>query len=342
LVTPGNVLRVGLIGAGLQGKRHAAAMKQSAETELVVVVDVNDNAAQALAREMGCEVAHDWTMVVARDDINAVVVCTPPNLHAPISIAASRNGKHVLCEKSLARNPDEAAEMVSAASENDVMLMCGFNLRHHPGIRQARKWVDEGVIEELSFIRCRYGIGGRPGYDKESRADPEIAGGGQLMDQGMHIIDLSRWFLGEFTEATGFLSTSFWDVAPLEDNAFVLLRTASGQIASFHVSWAQWKNLFSFEVFGTDGYITVEGLGGSYGIERAVVGKREFLKPFREEIIEFRGEDLSLFDQWQEFVAAVREKREPVASGNDGLQAIKIAYAIYESARSGRVVKFRA
>ncbi len=161
------------------------------------------------------------------------------------------------------------------------------------------------------------------------------------MDQGMHALDLSRWFLGDFSEAVGFLSTNFWDMAPLEDNAFVLLRTEKRQTVSLHVSWTQWKNLFSFELFGRDGYIVVEGLGGSYGTERAVLGTRAFLEPFREEIIEYRGEDRSWYEQWQEFVSAIRENREPLSSGYNGLQALRLAYAIYESARKSRVVKLK-
>lgn len=334
-------LRIGLIGAGLQGRRRATALNQFDDTKLVVVADVNYSAAGLLADEMGCEAANDWEGVVSREDIGMVIVCTPPHLHKPICIEALKKGKHVLCEKPLARNPEEAREIVDAARQNGVKLKCGFNLRHHPGIQQAREWFDQGVIGELCFIRCRYGIGGRPGYDKEWRAELEIAGGGQLMDQGMHALDLSRWFMGEFSEASGFLSTTFWDVAPLEDNAFALLRTEKRRVASIHVSWTQWKNLFSFELFGRDGYITVEGLGGGYGTEHAILGRRAFLKPFREEIVEFRGEDRSWREEWREFVSAVSDNREPSGSGYDGLQAINLAYAVYESAQKGCVVKVK-
>ncbi len=159
------------------------------------------------------------------------------------------------------------------------------------------------------------------------------------MDQGMHALDLARWFLGDFTEVFGFLQTAFWDIAPLEDNAFALLRTRKGQVATIHVSWTQWRNLFSLEIFGKDGYITVEGLGGSYGTEKASLGKREFLKPFREEVIEFRGEDRSWQEEWMEFVNAIKENREPLGNGSDGIEALKLAYAIYESARENRVAR---
>jgi len=327
---------MGLIGAGLQAQRRARALKGA---ELAIIAAADWDEAKRLADEVGCQATANWQEVVAKADVEVVIVCTPPHLHAPISIAAMKAGKHVLCEKPLARVLEEAEEMVSVARETRMKLKCGFNLRHHRGIHQAREWLDQGAIGDPGFIRCRYGICGRPGYEKDWRADREIAGGGQLMDQGMHILDLSRWFMGEFREAFGFLSTQFWDIAPLEDNAFALLRTEKGQVASLHASWTQWKNLFSFELFGQDGYIIVEGLGGSYGTERAILGKRAFLEPFREETIEFRGEDPSLSEEWQEFVAAIAEDREPLGNGYDGLQALKLAYAVYESAEKGCVVK---
>lgn len=331
-------MRIGIVGAGLQGKRRALALKPS-QDELVLVADTDLPRAKLLAGEMKCEATDSWEDAVRRKNIDVIFVCTPPHLHAPISIAALKAGKHVLCEKPLARNYEEGKQIVDAAGENGVKLKCGFNLRHHPGIIQARKWFDQGIIGELCFIRCRYGIGGRPGFDKEWRADPEISGGGQLMDQGIHLLDLSRWFMGEFSEASGFLSTSFWDIAPVEDNAFALLRTKKGEVASLHASWTQWKNLFSFELFGKDGYIVVEALGGGYGTERAILGKRAFLEPFKEEIIEFRGEDRSWHDEWREFVSAINDQREPLGNGYDGLQAVKLAGAIYESARRGGVVR---
>ena len=331
-------MRVGIIGAGIQGKRRAQALKQCGD-ELVIVADTYLEQAKLLADEMGCEATDDWKQVMARGNVETIVVCTPPNLHLPISIAAINRGKHILCEKPLALNPEEARKIVDAACENGARLKCGFNLRHHLGIQKAREWLAQGVIGELSFIRCRYGIGGRPEYEKEWRAKVEISGGGQLMDQGQHVIDLSRWFLGEFSQVFGFLSTFFWDIAPLEDNAFVLLRTEKGQVASLHVSGTQWKNFFSFELFGQDGYIAIEGLGGSYGMERAILGKRAFLEPFQEQIVEFRGEDPSWREEWREFISAINENREPLGNGYDGLQALRLAYATYESAHKGCLVK---
>ena len=331
-------MNIGIIGAGLQGKRRAQAIKQSNSGRLMAVADVNRNNAMSLVGN-GIDVYNNWQEIISRKDIDVIIICTPPNLHAAISLAAMKKGKHVLCEKPLAMNAVEAGEMVETARSNQVKLKCGFNHRHHPGMKQIKTWIDQGIIGELVNIRCVYGIGGRPGYDKEWRADASISGGGQLMDQGMHLLDLCRWYLGEFDEAVGYLATSFWKMAPLEDNVFALLRTQRGQIASLHASWTQWKNLFRFEVTGQDGYTIVDGLGGSYGVERAILGKRAFLEPFREEIIEFRGPDNSWNEEWQEFIASIKENREPLANGWDGLQALRISEAIYRAAQTRESVK---
>jgi len=337
--TKNDSLRVGIIGAGLQGGRRAPVLKQFPNTELVIVASAYLNAAQKLATDAKCEATDRWQDVIERDDVNVVIVCTPPNLHAEISIAAMKRDKHVLCEKPLTRTIEEAEAMIKAARTNDVILKCGFNQRHHPGIQKAKEWSDKGMIGELDFIRCRYGICGRPGYEKEWRADPTVVSGGQLMEQGIHAIDLFRWFLGEFEEVTGFTSTRYWDIAPLEDNAFALFRTAKGQIASLHSTLTQWKNVFSFEIFGQDGYILVDGLGGSYGTEQVTIGKKTFYDPFKDETTEFRGGDRSWYEEWKEFVAAIEEKREPLGNGYDGLEALRLVNAVYESATNHCVVK---
>lgn len=333
-------MRVGIIGAGLQGRRRAPVLREFPDTELVVIGAAHLDAAHRLAERMGgCEVVEGWEPMVERQDLDAVIVCTPPHLHAEISVSAMRRGMHVLCEKPLTRTLEEAQGMLASARETGVTLKCGFNHRHHPGIQQAREWLDSGAIAEPLSIRCRYGIGGRPGYEKEWRADPKIVGGGQLMEQGIHAVDLSRWFLGDFAEVSAFTANHFWKTEPLEDNAFALYRTGSGAVAFIHSSLTQWKNLFSFELFGRDGYIAVEGLGGGYGTERAILGKRDFTAPFSEEVVEFRGEDRSWREEWKEFIAAIKDGREPLGNGEDGLEAMRLVHAAYQSATTNMVTR---
>jgi predicted dehydrogenase len=334
----GSELRIGIVGAGLQGGRRAPVLREFPEVKLAVISSEHYDHAAMLASRVGCEAEEGLEAVVARGDLDIVVVCTPPHLHAEITIASLESGKHVLCEKPLARTENEARAMVEVARKSGKVLKCGFNHRHHPGIRQVRRWVDEGEIGDIMFLRCRYGICGRPGYEEEWRADPRIVAGGQLMEQGVHAIDLFRWFLGDPAEVSALIDTSFWSATPLEDNAFVLLRSIRGQVASLHSSLTQWKNLFSFEIFGRDGYSIVEGLGGGYGTERAVLGKRDFHAPFAEQVIEYRGEDRSWYEEWKEFLAAITQEREPLGNAIDGLRALQIANAAYAAAREGKSI----
>jgi predicted dehydrogenase len=239
----------------------------------------------------------------------------------------------------LGRNAREAAAMVQAAARYRRILKVGFNHRYHPAVWQAREMAQSGKIGPLMYIRAAYGHGGRPGYDQEWRGNLELAGGGELLDQGVHIVDLCRWFLGEFVQVSGMLGNWFWKIAPLEDNGFALMRTGAGQIATLHTSWTQWKNLFRFEVFGQDGYMLVEGLGGSYGTQRLTLGlRRPESGPPDQQTWEFPGPDVSWQAEWHEFKAAIDEEREPLGSGQDGYQAARIIDAIYESAKSGGVV----
>jgi predicted dehydrogenase len=329
-------MRIAIIGAGLQGNRRAQALIGLPDTELVIVTAKEHSSADPLARRMQCDAGAGWEDVVRRRDIDVVVVCTPPDSHAAITIAALDAGKHVLCEKPLARTIAEAETMVAAAREKGLVLKCGFNHRHHPGVMSAKKRFDSGAIGSPIFLRAVYGICGRPGYEKEWRADPKITSGGQVMEQGIHVIDLFRWFLGEIEDVTGVVETSCWPIAPLEDNAFVVCRAGAGVSASLHSSLTQWKNIFSFEVYGKEGYLAVEGLGGGYGTEKLTTGKTVFDRPFAYETTEFRGGDVSWKDEWLAFLNAIGSGAEPLGSGADGVEALRIVFAAYEAARVGR------
>jgi predicted dehydrogenase len=364
-------MKVGIVGCGLIGKRRASVIHQSASDEPIIVADIDESRAENLAAEMDCMATTNWREVVTRDDLNVVIVSTTNKFLMPVTVAALEHGKHVLCEKPLGRNYNEAQQMVESAWRAGVLLKTGFNHRHHPAILKAHELCSQGAIGPIIFIRAIYGHGGRPGYDKEWRADPDLAGGGELLDQGVHIVDLCRWFMGDFTEAFGHISTYYWNLGyfpsshnyqpsipsyepsaishlpptthhQLEDNAFVILRASDDRVAQFHTSWTQWKNRFSFEVFGKDGYIRVEGLGGSYGIEKLEVGKKHPDEgPPIEEVWNFPGPDLSWQAEWKEFSSAIKEKRQPMANGEDGLEAMRLIDAIYESARENRPIKIR-
>ena len=328
--------RVALVGAGRAGSHRAAAVAVDEASRLVAVCDVDETSARRLAAEHGALAHGDWRALAADDGIDLVVVSTPHHLLAEISVAALEAGRHVLCEKPLGRNAGEVEEVAAAAREHGRVLRAGYNHRFHPAVEGARRAAAEGSLGPLMFMRGRYGHGGRPGYDREWRSDATVSGGGELLDQGAHLVDLFLWILGcDFETVSAEAVTAFWDM-PVEDNAFALMRTTAGQIASLHVSWTQWKNLFSLEVFGRDGYAVAEGLGGSYGEERLVLGRRspEGGAP-KERLRRFPGPDRSWSREWKAFVDAVEGRPAPGADGEEALRTMRHLGRIYAGAREG-------
>ena len=181
------------------------------------------------------------------------------------------------------------------------------------------------------FIRARYGHGGRVGYDQEWRANPKLSGGGELIDQGVHLIDLAGIFLGEFTTVEGHAATYFWNM-PVDDNAFLSLRNAAGNTAWLHVSCSEWKNLFSLEIYGRDAKLHWEGLGGSYGMERLTCYKMlPQMGPPETTIWEFPRGDESWKIEMSEFFEDIKLKRTPVPGLKEARAALAVVEKIYKS-----------
>lgn len=320
------------------GRRRAATAHAHPESAVTLIYDEHAASAAELAAECGAAVAASQEELIAAD-LDIAVVATTHDALAPISTVALLAGKHVLCEKPLGRNPQEARQAVAAAEQSGRVLKVGYNHRYHPAIQKLHEVCTAGEIGPLLSIRARYGHGGRPGYDREWRTNPAQAGGGELLDQGAHLIDLAKWLLGDFAEVTGYAETHFWD-SPVEDNVYGLFRTAAGQIASLHASWTQWKNLFSFEVFGRDGYVSAEGLGGTYGPERAVVGRRNPQGGAPDsECFDYPGEDRSWELEWADFLRGLAGAGTPYSLGWEALETIEWIYRLYRAAAERRAVR---
>ena len=315
---------VAIVGCGLIGRKRAAAL---GDARLVACADVDRAVAEALARtSAGAEATDDWLAAIDRADVSIVIVATTNDALADIGRAAVAAGKHVLIEKPAARSVAEIDGLIEGARRHRRLVRVGFNHRYHPALRKARELFDAGELGDLMFVRGRYGHGGRPGYDKEWRADPARSGGGELIDQGVHLVDLSRWFLGEFAVVDGFAHTYFWQM-PVDDNAFLVLRTAGQQVAFLHVSCTEWKNLFSFEIYGTRAKLHVEGLGGSYGVERlAFYRMLPEMGPPETSTWEYPRGDQSWTLEFAEFLEDIRLEREPTA----GLAAARASLAVVE------------
>jgi predicted dehydrogenase len=223
---------------------------------------------QKLATEApGCVATDSVEKAVSSPDVDVAMIATVNASLAPLAIQAVQQGKHVLIEKPGGISVKELEQVEAAAAKTNARVRVGYNHRYHPACVKALEIFQSGALGPMMFVRARYGQGGRLGYEKEWRADPKLSGGGELIDQGVHLIDLAGIFLGEFTQVDGHVATCFWNM-PVEDNAFLSLRNAGGQTAWLHASCTEWKNLFSLEVYGRNGKLHWEGLGGSYGLER--------------------------------------------------------------------------
>jgi len=330
-------LQTAVIGCGLIGKRRALSAKIHESSHLSMLVDADPAAAERLSQEYRARFSMDWRDAISEPEIDLVAVSTPNGYLSEITIAALDAGKHVLVEKPMGRNIAEATKMAEAARRSGRVLKIGFNHRYHPAIARAYDMFRAGEIGELINLRARYGHGGRPGYEREWRGNRELAGGGELTDQGVHVADLLHWFAGLPNEAFAYTQTAIWPIAPLEDNAFGLFHFERGVVASFHTSWTQWKNMFSFEIFGTKGSLSIEGLGKSYGTERLTWAKRRpegGVPDVVEEI--FEGDDLSWQHEWNDFMNAVQSGKPYWGSPADGLAAMRMLAALYASVAKGR------
>jgi len=327
-------LRAGIVGYGYMGQIRRRAIADHPDMQFSAVCDPG-RAAEVSA--LGVSVFERWEALV-ESDIDVVFVCTPNYLIPEAAIHALHQGRHVFCEKPPGRNLSDIQRIRAAEQANPgATVLFGFNHRHHPGITEAKAIIDSGALGEILTLRGMYGKDGGYQYHTSWRNDPAIGGGGILLDQGIHMLDLFRLFVGDFEEVIGMRSIAAFEI-PVEDNAMVLLRTSRGQLAQLHSSATSWKHTFRLEIGCEKGYVVVSGLlsrTGSYGRETLVVGRRPApgqrtaLGNPREETI-YYDVDPSWDIEVAHFVECIRE-RKPVERGTslDALKVMEIVDRVY-------------
>lgn len=326
-------IRFALIGAGKMGNRWAFVISKNPNASLDIIVDINGKESKILSDKIpGCTPTTNIASVMKNKNIDAVMIAIPHKFLSPITSAALKAGKHVLCEKPGANTSKQIKKNIALAQKKDLIYKIGYNYRFHDGFIRARKLFQKGVIGKLLFIRARHGFGGRAGYNKEWRINKDIGGGGHLHDQGTHLIDMAQSFMGKIKKVRGIRADNFWK-AGTEDNGFVLLQDENNVIASIHSSLTQWKRMHSFEIYGTKGYLSVEGLGMRYGDgEKLVVGKRTANFESKEKVVVCDAvADHSLAHELNEFISAIKRGTPINPTPLVAYETLKIVEEVYKT-----------
>ncbi len=325
------MFNIGIIGCGLIGKKRALSLGSG---KLVACFDIcheNAKSLVSLSDNPKVEIFEDIDEFLDNKKIDIVIIATLHDSLAKLTIKCLKASKHVIVEKPASRNYKELKDVINYANSTKFKVHVGFNHRYHRAMQKAKSIIEEKKLGELMFIRARYGHGGRLGYEKEWRSNKDISGGGELIDQGPHLIDLSQWFFGEKLKYhSSIVKTAYWEMS-VDDNAFLLLETEKNKIASLHVSCTEWKNTFSFEIYGKKGKLDISGLGGSYGVEKlSHYNMLPEMGPPETFIYEYPMKDNSWEYEVEEFYKEISENRESTSSLLDAanvLEIIDLAYS---------------
>lgn len=329
-------IKVGIVGFGEVGKIRAAAVTGNPNLRLIGVADPNPGV-EKITEEL--RVTPDYRELLSWD-VDAVFVCTPNAVTAEVVVAALEASKHVFCEKPPGRSLEDVHLMAEAKSKRPaVKIKFGFNHRYHDAVQEALSISESGQLGNLLWLRGVYGKSGGVGFENIWRSKRETAGGGILLDQGIHMLDLFRLFCGDFDEVKSFVTNSYWKI-DVEDNAFAVLRNKKNQVALLHSSSTQWKHTFSMEIAFSEGYVAIQGiLSGtrSYGRETLIMARKQadrlgFPPENPHEEVSYFNEDLSWQREVDEFADSILEDRSiQHGSLEDAMRAMELVYQIYQS-----------
>ncbi len=330
-------IRVGVIGLGRIGRLRMDLAVRRSDMEVVAACDTEQ---ARHPRRSGCRFFKDPERLLAQE-LEAVFVCTPNRYTPGLIVKALDRGLHVFSEKPPGRDLADVRAIQAAEKRNpSLKLKFGFNHRYHEGVRQAKAVIDGGGLGRILWMRGVYGKSGGSGFDKGWRSDRRISGGGILLDQGIHMLDLFHMFCGRFEEVHSFVSNSYWGLN-VEDNAFALLRNRARQVAMLHSSSTHWRHTFLLEIYLTEGYVAVKGIltnSRTYGRETLVTARRQFegqkgsLAGSPREEVTYFDDDVSWEREMDEFAACVLEgKPVRVGTSSDALKAMDLVYRIYRA-----------
>ena len=320
-------MNIAIIGAGLIGKKRALNLPE--DVIIKYICDIDMVKGKNFAVEFNCIYEPDWKNIVI-SDVEAIFIATTHNWLSPIAVEAIKNGKHVFIEKPGAIDVSELDKITSAYNNNPRVVMFGYNHRYHPAIIKAKEIIDSKKFGKILFVRAKYGHGARLGYEKEWRFDKSLSGGGELIDQGPHLIDLCNYLVGPMDEVCGYTGRVFWNT-PLEDTAFWVMKNNLGQLAELSVSCVEWKNIFSFEIMLNNAKIQIDGLGRSYGEEKLTLYKmKPEMGPPDVENFSFPEDDLSWKTENNLFFQRIKDNDFSIKPINDARYVLEIINKIYK------------
>ena len=325
-------INVAIIGCGLIGNKRATNLNK--RCNIIAVCDSNKNRANiVLKKNRNIKFYSNWKDIFNLENLDCAIVCTPHDLLFKIAAyGIKKNSINLFIEKPGVKNFSEIKKLIkiyNSIKGKKIAIRFGFNHRFHKSIIFANKLIKQNKIGKLLYLRGIYGHGGKKNYKKEWRGIKRKSGGGQLIDQGIHLIDLSRYFLGNLKAYNKHLDTIYWNTK-VEDNVFLTLKKEK-KIAFLHASWTEWKNKFYLEIFGKRGKIEIEGKGGSYGKEKLTIYKmkKNKIKPDIN-IFQFGNEDNSWRTELDLFCKEMKTKNNSIFHLNNMYENFKIINEIYK------------
>jgi predicted dehydrogenase len=318
----------GLIGCGVIGERRITNLPDG--VTLTACFDPNTSRAQVIQQKTNCKIANSVEDLLNNHQVQAVVIASVNSVLTEIIQKCLDKGVHVLVEKPAARNFKELERL---KNPKNCVVKIGFNHRFHPAFNDLVASLQKHSDDPVMFVRAQYGNGARLGFEKEWRAKPEIAGGGELLDQGVHVIDLASVVMKDLEVVTGYARTQYWNM-PVDDNTWAILRGSGGSTFTFHVSSSEWKNEFRFEVYTRSRKYQWLGLGRSYGTEKLITHtmKAEMGPPETQEK-SYPPEDNSWKDENTNFLHAIQNKAQVYGGLKDAIQCLKLVDRIYETSQ---------
>jgi predicted dehydrogenase len=316
------------------GRRRAIAVAQNSSAKLVCVADSDEPMAKKLAEELNCSYFLDYAQAICRNGVDVVAVELPNKFHTEVALKSMEEGKHVFCEKPMTVTSEDARLLVKTSLKTGTCLKVTSNVRYFNNIIKAKELLDSGILGKLLYMRGWIGHGGWNLKKGSWFTDPECIGGGTLLDNGCHLVDIARWFMGEVVECVGLKMDLLYNLSSLEDNAMAIMKTEENKPVFIQSSWTEWNGYLYFEVYGSKGALYVDNRGNS--------AKTTLKTQESERTFDYSNEPpISFKREVDAFVNSLSENKMLPPSGYDGLRVVEIINGLYESSKTRKWVNVK-